>query len=283
MSGEFDLIDPRHRPARLDGFEVLRSACVDEGSTMPVIILTARDSVADTVAGLEGGADDYMTKPFRFEELLARVRLRLRDRTAEGRSATVCAHGDLSPGPADPAGQLGRSPRGPHRPGVRAAGDVHAAPGPGAQPRAAARPRSGATTSTRAPTWSTCTSAICGTRSPGRGSRRSAAPVIGWDAERLKGFSSGSAGNVAMQASSRSSVRPVTWRCRGVRGVGARRARLVGGVAGLVGVTVSPGVCGLAGVTVLVPSGVPVAVGSLGSAEGPVVAAATTTPDPAMG
>jgi DNA-binding response OmpR family regulator len=45
---------------------------------LPVIILTARDTVRDTVAGLEGGADDYMTKPFRFEELLARVRLRLR-------------------------------------------------------------------------------------------------------------------------------------------------------------------------------------------------------------
>ena len=46
---------------------------------MPVLILTARDDVSDKVAGLEGGADDYMTKPFRFEELLARVRARLRD------------------------------------------------------------------------------------------------------------------------------------------------------------------------------------------------------------
>jgi DNA-binding response OmpR family regulator len=44
-----------------------------------VIILTARDDVSDKVAGLEGGADDYVTKPFRFEELLARVRARLRD------------------------------------------------------------------------------------------------------------------------------------------------------------------------------------------------------------
>jgi len=46
---------------------------------MPVIILTARSGVRDTVAGLEGGADDYVTKPFRFEELLARVKARLRD------------------------------------------------------------------------------------------------------------------------------------------------------------------------------------------------------------
>jgi DNA-binding response OmpR family regulator len=45
---------------------------------MPVIVLTARDSVGDTVSALEGGADDYMPKPFRFAELVARVRLRLR-------------------------------------------------------------------------------------------------------------------------------------------------------------------------------------------------------------
>jgi DNA-binding response OmpR family regulator len=54
------------------------------GNDLPVIILTARDSVTDTVAGLEGGADDYMPKPFRFEELVARIRLRLReDRSPE--------------------------------------------------------------------------------------------------------------------------------------------------------------------------------------------------------
>jgi DNA-binding response OmpR family regulator len=66
-----------------DGAEVLRELR-GSGQRMPVIILTARDDVSDTVAGLEGGADDYVTKPFRFEELLARVRVRLRDeRTVE--------------------------------------------------------------------------------------------------------------------------------------------------------------------------------------------------------
>ncbi|CAN5881092.1 response regulator transcription factor [soil metagenome] len=62
----------------LDGQRVL-STIRDRGERLPVLILTAHDGVEDTVRSLEGGADDYMTKPFRFEELLARVRLRLRD------------------------------------------------------------------------------------------------------------------------------------------------------------------------------------------------------------
>ncbi|WP_353707787.1 response regulator transcription factor [Cellulosimicrobium sp. ES-005] len=76
-----------------DGFTVLR--CLREtGNAIPVIILTARTSVTDTVAGLEGGADDYMAKPFRFEELLARIRLRLRSEPAG--EVTVLTHGALS-------------------------------------------------------------------------------------------------------------------------------------------------------------------------------------------
>ena len=63
------------------------------GSSMAIIILTARDSITDTVAGLEGGADDYMSKPFRFEELLARVRLRLR--SSAGEEATSLTRGEL--------------------------------------------------------------------------------------------------------------------------------------------------------------------------------------------
>lgn len=65
----------------LDGHAVL-DAVRQRGERLPVIVLTARDGVDDTVRGLERGADDYMTKPFRFEELLARVRLRLRDAVA---------------------------------------------------------------------------------------------------------------------------------------------------------------------------------------------------------
>ncbi|WP_017627182.1 response regulator transcription factor, partial [Nocardiopsis chromatogenes] len=76
-----------------DGFAVLRRLR-ETGSPLPVVVLTARDGVSDTVTGLEIGADDYMTKPFRFEELLARVRLRMRgDRAAE---TGVLAVGDLS-------------------------------------------------------------------------------------------------------------------------------------------------------------------------------------------
>ncbi|MDW4917178.1 response regulator transcription factor [Streptomyces californicus] len=60
-----------------DGLTVLRKLRKARVA-LPVVILTARDSVSDVVAGLESGADDYMVKPFAFDELLARVRLRLR-------------------------------------------------------------------------------------------------------------------------------------------------------------------------------------------------------------
>lgn len=62
-----------------DGWTVMEELR-GRGEQLPIIILTARDAVCDRVTGLEGGADDYMSKPFRFEELLARVKLRLRDR-----------------------------------------------------------------------------------------------------------------------------------------------------------------------------------------------------------
>jgi DNA-binding response OmpR family regulator len=63
-------------------------------TSLPVIMLTARTGVADTVAGLDGGANDYMPKPFKFDELLARIRLRLRD--AGQVTATTLSSGDLS-------------------------------------------------------------------------------------------------------------------------------------------------------------------------------------------
>lgn len=77
LSGDFDLMVLDIGLPGIDGFEVL-DQLRSQGSRMPVIVLTARDSVTDTVSALEGGADDYMPKPFRFAELMARVRLRLR-------------------------------------------------------------------------------------------------------------------------------------------------------------------------------------------------------------
>jgi DNA-binding response OmpR family regulator len=76
-SGQYDLLLLDVGLPRLDGFMVL-SVLRRDHLNIPVIFLTARDSAVDTVAGLEGGADDYMAKPFRFEELVARIRLRLR-------------------------------------------------------------------------------------------------------------------------------------------------------------------------------------------------------------
>jgi two-component system, OmpR family, copper resistance phosphate regulon response regulator CusR len=74
---EFDLLILDLGLPDKDGLDVLRDLR-KEGISVPVIILTARDRVGDRVTGLEGGADDYITKPFRFDELLARVRVRLR-------------------------------------------------------------------------------------------------------------------------------------------------------------------------------------------------------------
>src|SRR3546814_8277253 len=77
LGDDFDLVILDIGLPGMDGFEVL-DHMRNQGSKVPVIVLTARDSVTDTVSALEGGADDYMSKPFRFAELLARVRLRLR-------------------------------------------------------------------------------------------------------------------------------------------------------------------------------------------------------------
>ena len=88
LSGDHDLVVLDIGLPGIDGYAVLERLRAT-GSTIPVIVLTARDSVRDTVSALDGGADDYMPKPFRFAELLARVRLRLRALPAaeQGREA----------------------------------------------------------------------------------------------------------------------------------------------------------------------------------------------------
>jgi two-component system, OmpR family, copper resistance phosphate regulon response regulator CusR len=94
-SGEFDLMILDIGLPGQDGFRVLRSLRA-AGSTMPVIILTARDGIDDTVAGLDYGADDYIGKPFRLAELLARIRRRLRATEGSGTEPMVLTHGGLS-------------------------------------------------------------------------------------------------------------------------------------------------------------------------------------------
>lgn len=76
QTGTYDLMLLDIMLPELSGFEVLRR--LRRSSGLPVILLTARDAVMDKVAGLDGGADDYITKPFAIEELLARIRLVLK-------------------------------------------------------------------------------------------------------------------------------------------------------------------------------------------------------------
>ena len=98
-SGEFDLILLDIMLPGLNGIEVLRR--IRKTSEVPVILLTARDSVMDKVSGLDTGADDYITKPFDIEELLARIRAALRKKTVQtGTTSSVLSFGDLELDPA---------------------------------------------------------------------------------------------------------------------------------------------------------------------------------------
>jgi DNA-binding response OmpR family regulator len=92
-AGGFDLMILDLGLPDRDGMDVLRELRETDTET-PVIILTARDGVAETVTGLESGADDYVPKPFQFEELLARIRVRLRDQRAP--EPTVLRVGDAA-------------------------------------------------------------------------------------------------------------------------------------------------------------------------------------------
>ena len=88
-SGEFDLVLLDIMLPELSGMEVLRR--IRRKSSIPVIMLTARDSIEDKVAGLDRGADDYLTKPFAIEELLARIRTALRKKTIGTESSVLSA------------------------------------------------------------------------------------------------------------------------------------------------------------------------------------------------
>ena len=91
LSGKYDLVLLDVMLPALNGLEVLRR--LRKESSVPVIMLTARDAVMDKVSGLDAGADDYITKPFAIEELLARVRVALKKHTEHVQQThrlTVC-------------------------------------------------------------------------------------------------------------------------------------------------------------------------------------------------
>ncbi len=94
LSGDFSLLLLDVGLPTMDGFDVL-THLRGQGATLPVIMLTARSSTRDTVEGLETGANDYITKPFKFDELLARVRVRLREGTLASPTTTV-QHRDVT-------------------------------------------------------------------------------------------------------------------------------------------------------------------------------------------
>ena len=120
----------------IDGFETCRRLR-REGVWAPVLMLTARGALEDRVLGLDGGADDYLTKPFSFAELLARLRALVR------RGQSRAPGGDrgrrAAPGPGHPAGLAGGGRDRALGQGVRPLRDLHAQPGHRAQPLAPAR------------------------------------------------------------------------------------------------------------------------------------------------
>ena len=94
VAAQFDLVILDIGLPGMDGFAVLERLR-GSGNEVPVIVLTARDSVDNTVASFEGGADDYMSKPFSFEELLARVRRRI-STPGEAVTETILSHKQIS-------------------------------------------------------------------------------------------------------------------------------------------------------------------------------------------
>ena len=107
QTGQFDLILLDIGLPTLDGYEILRRLRVDDLLT-PVIMLTARNSVEDTVVSLDSGANDYLAKPYKFDELLARIRIRLRDRPSV--ATTELRYGDVSLDLRTRRAKLGNTP-----------------------------------------------------------------------------------------------------------------------------------------------------------------------------
>ena len=105
-TGDYDLVLLDVNLPGADGFEVVRELRKSR-SDVPVVMVTARDALEDRVKGLDGGADDYVTKPFSFQELLARIRAVTRRPGA--RAQPVLKSGDVELDPA--TGRAGRAGR----------------------------------------------------------------------------------------------------------------------------------------------------------------------------
>ena len=103
LCAEYDALVLDIMMPKMDGITVLKKLR-REGNTLPVLLLTARDSIEDRVTGLDAGADDYLVKPFAFEELLARLRVLLRKPVTEkavfkrGGSIPPCGYSPGIPG-----------------------------------------------------------------------------------------------------------------------------------------------------------------------------------------
>lgn len=97
LGGEFDLVVLDLGLPGKDGLVVVEEVR-GQGGQIPILILTARDDINDKVSGFESGADDYLTKPFRFEELLVRIRARLRSAapTAPAQAEMVIRFGNIT-------------------------------------------------------------------------------------------------------------------------------------------------------------------------------------------
>lgn len=141
-SGRFDLCLLDIMLPGLSGLEVLRR--LRKSSQMPVIMLTARDAVMDKVSGLDMGADDYITKPFAIEELLARIRVALKkirgnrdtkEFPASLRRQPAAFLGRAAPGSRASYGDLRRAECGTDQTGVCAAADTAGKQIRGSEPR----------------------------------------------------------------------------------------------------------------------------------------------------
>ena len=144
---------------RMDGLALI-DALRAKGVRMPVLILSARRSVDDRVRGLQAGGDDYLTKPFAFAELLARVQALIRRATGAAEPTRLSARGPLPRSPDPQGSACGRRRSSCARESSRSSNICCAMPAGSSRRRRSSR-TSGATTSIRAPTSSTCWSRAC--------------------------------------------------------------------------------------------------------------------------